>query len=295
MSLLLCAASLAALLRAPPIRALPADGTNSVAVVLGGDGTLTGSIVAWDTNGSALRYAIDGNFQPLVDSLPLNASTRSTILANLNASEANPLVAGLFGNHDGTVEAGEVAQFANLVTTEAQYFPSSFLNPTFVHLTVDGGGATAYTFTGLGLPGAVGPDSSTAPIAIEVNATYHFPISGNSHTVKLGWVVPAGFSLIAPGAVDFAVTGPAGLTISSTSGLGGANVQNDPFGWGTSTASGTVDPGTSGNATVTFGPAFPVGDILIVLAVAVPAGVVGAVLLRRRRRGRAPTPETPPE
>ncbi|HZY70704.1 MAG TPA: hypothetical protein VFF67_06990 [Thermoplasmata archaeon] len=292
-SVVVLAASAGALVRAPTARALPAVGTSSLTVVLSNDGTLAGSLVAWDTNGSALRYAIDGDFRPLLDLLPINASTRSALLANLNASESNPLVAGLFGNHDGSVEPGEVSQFADLVTTEAQYFPASFLNPSFVHLTVDGGGATAYTFTGLGLPGAVGPDRSTTPIAIEANVSYHFPITGASHTVRLQWVVPVGFSLVAPGPIDFAVSGPAGTSVTSTSGLGSAAVRNDPLGWGTSAASGTVDPTTDGNATVAFGPAFPIGDILVVLAVAGPAGVVGAVLLRRRRRHRPPPADAP--
>lgn len=181
------------------------------------------------------------------------------------------------------------------MTTEAQYFPASFLNPSFVHLTVDGGGATAYTFSGLGLPGAVGADSSPAPIALEANVTYHFPIVGSSHSIHLGWVVPAGFALVAPGSVDFSVTGPDGSSVTSTAGLAGANIQNDFLGWGPSSASGTVDPAANGNATVRIGPAFPVGDILIVLALAVPAGVLGAVLLRRRRRGRPTAPVPPPE
>lgn len=85
----LLAAGAGALVRGPSARALPAVGTSALSVTLQNDGTLLGTIVVWDPNGSALRYAIDGDFQPLVNALPVNASTRSGILANLNATESN--------------------------------------------------------------------------------------------------------------------------------------------------------------------------------------------------------------
>ncbi|MCI4344705.1 MAG: hypothetical protein L3J87_03675, partial [Thermoplasmata archaeon] len=81
-----------------------------------------------DGNGSALRYAIDGNFTPFVEGLPVNASTRSSILNTLNQTENSPFLAGFFGNRDGHVDAGEVTQFSALLKQEARLLPSaSFL------------------------------------------------------------------------------------------------------------------------------------------------------------------------
>ncbi|MCI4350264.1 MAG: hypothetical protein L3K15_01950 [Thermoplasmata archaeon] len=244
-----------------------------------------------DANGSALRSAIDGNFTPFVDTLPINSSTRSSILAMINTSEQNPFLAGFFGNRDGRVEAGEVTQFESLLANGLKLVPSSsFLNPTFVRVSLDGANPTSSLVGAFGFPGAVGADSSAAPLEIEVNVTDGFAsaTSGSAHTIGLGWSAPAGLGLIVNPTIQFTAQTPAATAIKGTTGLTGVSVRNDIWGWGTSSASGTFDPATSGNVTVSFENAFPVGDLLIATAVVAPILAVGVVwVIRRYRRARA--------
>jgi hypothetical protein len=272
----------------------------SVTLVYSSSAQLGVTVALTDTNGSALRYAIDGNFVPFVNSLPLNASMRSSILGTINSSEQNPFLAGFFGNRDGHVDAGEVSQFESLLLNGAKLVPSStFLNPTFVHLTLDGAAPTSSTLGGFGFPGAVGADSSSAPVEIDIdltdgfsgataptNASHGSSTGGNPHTIGLGWSTPAGFGLLLNPTVDFSAKVPSATSIVSTTGLTGERVANDPWGWGPSSASGSFTPATSGNVTVAFHDAFPVGDLVIALGIALPLVAVGVLLLRRRSRRR---------
>jgi hypothetical protein len=251
-----------------------------------------------DGNGSALRYAIDGNFTPFVEGLPVNASTKSSILHTINQTEDSPFLAGFFGNRDGHVDAGEVSQFESLLAQEARLLPSaSFLNPSFVHLKLDGMLPLSSAFGGFGFPGAVGPDSSSAPVDIDLNLTYTFAGNGSSgsdhaHTIALGWTTPVGFGLILNPTVGFTATTPAGTAITGTTGLSGSSVANDPWGWGGASTSGSFAPATSGNVTVSFHDAFPLGYVLIGLSAAIAVAAVAALLLLRRRR-RRPSTATP--
>jgi hypothetical protein len=255
---------------------------------------LSVSVALTDANGSGLRYAIDGDFVPFVTSLPLNASTRSSILSTINASERNPFFAGFFGNRDGHVDAGEVGQFESLLANGAKLVPSStFLNPTFVHLSLDGALPRSSTLGGFGFPGAVGEDTSSAPLLIDVNLTDDFSgatnsssAGANAHSIGLGWSTPAGFGLLLNPTVQLTTKAPSATAITGTTGLAGASVSNDPWGWGPSSATGTFMPASSGNVTVTFHDAFPLGEWVIGSGIAIPLLVVGVWLVRRRYRRR---------
>lgn len=264
-----------------------------VGVSVAGSGLVSSEVAFTDPNGSALRYAIDGNFTAFVQTLPVNATTRAALLLVL---ETNPYVQLYSGNHDGTVEANEVGLFEQLIVAEAKLLPSATLTAGFTS-TLDGAPPSSTTLVSLTLDNATGPDSSAAPITITAQASEQFAYSGTQHTLSFSLNATASLAGPVLPSLQVTVTTPAGTAITSTTGLANASTANDPLGWGSARTSGDYQPSTQSRATVQFSNAFPLGTVL---AVAVPLGVaalVAGLLVRRRRRRRAvppPEPTVPP-
>ena len=272
---------------------LPSTGrAASVNGTVSSTGSLALTISGTDPNGSGLRYAMDGNFSPLVDGLPINASAKSTLLAAINAQESGLAGAILFGNRDGSVEANEVTMFETLLQDATQFFPSSSLTPAAaVLLTLDGHAPTGSHLGAIDFTGAIGPDRSGAPIGISVAVTYDFSTSGDSHVLTLGTNLSGlalGASLIVP-SIDINLTFPSGTTVTSTSGFSSQTTDSDALGWSSPTVDGTFAPADASNVTVAYGPAFPLGDALLIGIPLVILGCVAAFLLLRRRRRRRTT------
>jgi hypothetical protein len=260
----------------------------SAGLTVGTNGSVAVALTLVDSNGSALRYAMDGNFTPIIDLLPGNASSHASIVAEVELAESSPLLAGLFGNHDGTVEPAEVGMFESLVRSEVGTIPTSaFTGDGILSTTLNGNSPGSAQFGGVSFSGAPGPDSSSAPIAVTTSLTEQYPSTGTSGTLGVDWNLSLGAfagGLAIPGPnVSVTVTGPPGTTITSVDGFQGPSVSNDPFGYAAPTAAGNLGTTPTGAATVTFQPAFPLGDVLIVVGVGVVAAV-GAVLWWRRRR-----------
>ncbi|MCI4327725.1 MAG: hypothetical protein L3K16_08880 [Thermoplasmata archaeon] len=270
----------------------------SAALTVGTNGAITVALSVADPNGSALRYAMDGNFSPLVDALPGNASSHAELLAGIEVAESNPLFSGLFGNHDGTVEPAEVGMFESLLESEVGTVPTATLTGDgLLNMTLNGVPPGSATFDSVGFSGAPGPDSSSAPITATTSTTEQFLPTGTSGTVGIAWNLSlgsVGLGLAIPGPnASVTVTTPAGTTITSTSGFQSAAVSNDLLGYSAPTASGSLGTHPTGSASVTFHPAFPLGDVLIVVAVGVVAAVGGVLWWRRHRRSPPGAPDAP--
>jgi hypothetical protein len=267
----------------------------SITGTIGGSGslglTLTGSVA----NGSAIRSAMDGNFTPFLHALPVNATTRATAATDIDLAESTFPLSSLFGNRDGTVEPNEVTQFSNLLEQEAQLLPAGSLTPTtFVTLTLDGATATSSQLGPLVFVNATGPVSSTAPLGISASVTYQFPSSGSDHTLVLGTNLSGANIDLAlfTGAVAISLSTPSATTITGANGLESTDIHNDVYGWGSASVSGNFAPGTASSASISYGPSFPTGDVLLATPV-VFLVVIAALLLIRRRRRRTP-PAAPP-
>ncbi|HEV2448973.1 MAG TPA: hypothetical protein VGU43_01010 [Thermoplasmata archaeon] len=289
------AAALAAvLLVGMPAAALVPPGPSPVSFILNPNGSLLANLTVEIPNGSLLRYAIDGNFTPLLNALPISAANRSNYEAQIAFLESNPFTAGDFGTNSGTVSSGEVGVFDRLVLQESAYLPSGALTGGFVFaMTLDGQKPSSASLQAFYALDALGPDSSAAPLNVSVTTQYSFPISGSSHTLGFSWTLPP---LLLSAYLDFDVTflTPAGDTITGSSGFGLTAVHNDVYGFSPGKFTGTLTPSGNGSANVEFGPAFPLGTILIVAAV-VAAGAIGIgfLLLRGRRRRRASLSTSP--
>ena len=250
-------------------------------------GQLSASLSVLDPNGSALRYAIDGNFTPLVDALSLNVSTRAQLLAQIAVVELN--FPALFGNHDGQVTSNEVVLFQQLLLREASLLPGSSMvtGSSTVSLTLDGAGPVSSQLTSVQLTGATGPDSSNASIVIASDFVDQFAPSGTSHTLTIS-VNPSATSsigaILAP-TLELSFQAPSGYTVLGSTGLSGTTTMNDFFGLGAGSLTGTFAPGTTSQASIQFAASFPWGYVLIGLAVGA-GGVVAALLWVRRRRRR---------
>lgn len=278
-----------------PAAAVGPPGPSPVSFILSPNGSLLANLTVEVPNGSLLRYAIDGNFTPLLDALPISASNRSNYEAQIAFLENNPFTAGDFGTNSGTVSAGEVGVFDRLVLQESAYLPSGALTGGLVFaMTLDGQKPTSASLQAFYALDALGPDASTAPLNVSVTTQYAFPISGSAHTLGFSWTLPP---LLLSAYLDFDVTflTPAGDTITGSTGFGSTAVHNDLFGFAPGRFTGTLSPSGNGSASVAFGPAFPLGTILIV-AVVVGAGALGLLLLalrgRRRRRAAPGTAST---
>ena len=265
----------------------------SASLSLDGSGALAVGLTGAVANGSALRYAMDGQFGPLITLAISNASQRATILAQINATLSNPLAGLLVGNRDGTVTGNEVTMFESLLAEESQFLPAGTLSGTAAFgLTLDGQGPTSEKLTAISFVGATGPDSSTAPIDVTTSLTYQFPYAGSSHTltfaINLTSVsIPIGLSA---GLVNVSVALASGLTVTSTSGFTSATTSNDPLGWGAPSVAGTFAPSTQSHLSVSFSPSFPTGDVLVLVVPLAVVGLVVLLLVRRRRRRRAAPP-----
>jgi hypothetical protein len=259
----------------------------SAQLSVGTDGSVGVAIGIVDANGSALRYAMDGNFSPLVDLIPGNASTHASALAQIETAESSPFLASLFGNHDGTVEPSEVGLFEQLLRDEAGTIPSAALTGGgILNLTLNGQAPGSAVFEGVTFAGAVGPDSSTAPITVTSSTSDAFLPEGSSGTLGVQWNLTLGGGLLAVAVpnVTLSVTTPPGTTITGTTGVTGAQVHNDPLGYGAPTASGLIGTTLTGSASVAFHPAFPLGTVLLVVGVVAVLAALGFFLWRRRVR-----------
>lgn len=277
---LLLGALLAASVAPPP--------AGSIALGLSGSGALSARAVVTDANGSALRYAMDGNFTPLVSLLVENASQRASILSQIAIAEATPIVGSFFGNHDGVVEPSEVTLFESLLEQQARLLPSTSLTGgAGVGLTLDGAPPTSVTLSGIAFANATGPVDSSAPIVLTTSLAYQFAYRSGAHVLALtlnNSSLPA-----APGnaSADFSVTftTPSAMAITGSRGFASGSVANDPWGLGTSTFRGVYATGSSTGAAIDFAPAFPTA--YAAAGVALAAGLVAFVLLWRRRRRAA--------
>jgi hypothetical protein len=157
------------------------------------DGSIVVSLSLDDPNGSALRAAMDGNFSPIVSLIPGNASSRASVLAQIQTAESSPFLAGLFGNRDGTVEPSEVAMFQTLLRDEAGTLPSGVLTGGgILTLTLNGHPAGSASFGGVTFDGAVGPVDSNAPVTVTSSTTNQFLPEGTTGTVAVSWNFSAG-------------------------------------------------------------------------------------------------------
>ncbi|HLY77131.1 MAG TPA: hypothetical protein VKT21_04535 [Thermoplasmata archaeon] len=281
-----------------PAWSTPAVGSaasSGLTMTVGRDGTVDVQLETVVANGSALRYAMDGYFGPLIESLPGSNATKASLLAQINSTESNPLLAGLFGDRDGRVDsATDVSRFGSLVQNEANLVPVSTITGVF-NATMDGNAASSERLTGISFSNAPGLDTSPTPIGVTATlaATYSWSGVGRGHTFVVGWNLPSlvgNLTLPAP-AVNLSFDTPSAMTITSVTGLDAAHLSNDPLGWGPASASGQYVPLLGHDVVIRFGPSFPTGDALVIGAIgaAVIAGVA-LFLLRRRRRGARATP-----
>jgi hypothetical protein len=270
----------------------PASG---ISLTLASNGTLAAGLDTVVANGSALRYAMDGNFTPLVEALPGTAASKSALLAEINATEA--LLPGAFGDHDGVVNAVDLQRFESLLMTESKDIPVSSITG-LLNVTLDGKAPFSDQLQGITFSNALGPDPSPAPIGVSADLALAFSWSGvgHAHTFEVAWNLPSilgNLSLPVP-AVNVSFGTPAAVTITSVTGLNGTRISNDPLGWGAGSASGQYTPLPGRDVVIKFGPSFPTGDALIIGAVVVAAGVGVGVWLLRRRRGRQRSEVPPP-
>lgn len=270
----------------------PASGIH---LTLSSDGTISAGLETVVANGSALRYAMDGYFGPLVALFPGTNASRAAILAEINATESNPLFAGLFGDRDGRVNTVDVQRFVALIDSEAKLIPVSTITGV-LNVTMDGNVPVSDQLQGVSFSNALGADDSSAPIGVTATLAVVFSWSGvgNAHTFQVAWNLPAilGNLSVPVSPVNVSFVTPAAITITSVTGLNATSVSNDPFGWGSASASGQYIPLPGHTIVIKFGPSFPTGDALIVSAIVVAAGVgVGLVVRRwRRRRRKSATP-----
>lgn len=271
----------------------PASGIH---LTLSSDGTISAGLETVVANGSALRYAMDGYFGPLVALFPGTNASRAAILAEINATESNPLFAGLFGDRDGRVNTVDVQRFVALIDSEAKLIPVSTITGV-LNVTMDGNVPVSDQLQGVSFSNALGADDSSAPIGVTATLAVVFSWSGvgSAHTFQVAWNLPAilGNLSVPVSPVNVSFVTPAAITITSVTGLNATSVSNDPFGWGSASASGQYIPLPGHTIVIKFGPSFPTGDALIVGAIVVAAGVgVGLVVRRWRRRQRKSA--TPP-
>ena len=276
--------------------ALAGAPSSGISLSLGSDGTVSSGLNFVLANGSAVRYAMDGNFTPLVDLLPESNASKASLLSGIQAAEADPLTAGLFGDHDGKVNALDISRFQSLVTTESKYIPTASLTGV-LDVTMDGTGPLSDQLQGIVFTDALGPDNSSAPMGVIATLAVVFSWNGvgHSHTFEVSWNLPSllGNLSLPVSPVNISFSTPPSITISSVTGLNESHVSNDPFGWGSASASGQYTPTPGHSIVIQFGPSFPTGDVLIAVAV---VGVVGAALalwLRRRHRRRRASTNAP--
>lgn len=262
-----------------------------ITLALSSDGTVATGLDFVVANGSALRYAMDGYFGPLIDELPGTNASRSALLAEINATENNPIFAGLFGDRDGKVNALDVSRFQSLISSESRLIPVSTLTGV-LNVTMDGKGPLSDQLESVTFSNALGPDNSSAPMGVVATLDVAFAWSGvgSAHTFAIAWNLPSilGNLSVPVEPVNVSFSTPDAITITSVTGLTGSHVSNDPFGWGSASASGQYSPLPGHSIVIRFGPSFPTGDALIIGGIAVALGVgVGFLLVRRRRRRRA--------
>ena len=251
-------------------------------------GALTASFSLVDLNGSALRYAMDGNFTPLILSLPLSATNRTLALTEIATLEAEPLLAGLFGNRDGSVDAEEVINFARLLEEGSRDVPDTLLTGVDgFNATLDGQAPTSLVLSSITFLNATGADTSSLPLTIQSDLAAQFGTVGSPSVLALDLPVSTLPTGVPVGllSVPVSFSGPAATTITSVSGLVGESTTNDPLGWGAPSAQGSYPLGSSSAIQFHFDTAFPLGDVLAI-GLPIVALVIALVLLVRRRRRR---------
>lgn len=295
--LLLVAAVVAVLVGAVGPGARASSPSNGIALSLSSQGVVAAGLTATVPNGSALRYAMDGYFAPLVDSLPISNASKASILSAINASESNPLTAGLFGSRTGTVDAVDVERFQSLVISEAKLIPLSTFTGV-LNVTLDASTPAGEVLEAIAFSNAEGPDRSSASIGTTATLSLTFVWSGvgKSHTFQIAWNLPSllGNLSLPVSPVNLSFGTPDAITITSVSGLNATRISNDPFGWGPASVSGQYTPLPGHTVVIRFGPSFPTGDVLVGGAIAAAVILAVAFLLLRRRRRRRSTPVAPP-
>ncbi|MFZ0830378.1 MAG: hypothetical protein WCB18_08745 [Thermoplasmata archaeon] len=296
--LLLLAVTVALMLEAFAPLAIASAPAPGITITLASDGSVSTGLETVVSNGSSLRGAMDGYFGPLIETLPGTNATRAALLAEINATESNPFTAGLFGSRSGRVDSGEVAKFQNLILSEAKLLPLSDFTG-LLNVTMDGRAPLSDQLQGIAFTNAPGLDNSSAAMGVVATLYVVFSWSGvgSSHVFQIAWNLPAilGNLSIPLQPVNLSFATPQAVTITSVTGLLGTQISNDPFGYGSASASGQYTPLPGHTIVIRFGPSFPTGDVLIggLIGAAVVA-TVAVVLLRRRRRQRAVTPPGAP-
>jgi hypothetical protein len=264
--------------------------TSGIALTLGSGGAIAAGIESVVANGSALRYAMDGYFGPLVDLLPGTNSTRAALLADINATEA--LLPGAFGDHDGRVSSLDLQRFESLIQSESSRIPVSSITGV-LNVTLDGKVPYSDQLQSIAFSNAPGLDNSSAPMGVTATLALDFTWSGvgQSHTFRVAWNLPTilGNLTLPVQAVNVSFVTPAAVTITSVAGLNSTRTSNDPLGWGSASTSGQYTPLPGHTVVVKFGPSFPTGYALIVGSILIVAGLLVGLLLLRRRRGRRPS------
>jgi hypothetical protein len=73
--------------------------------------------------------------------------------------------------------------------------------------------------------------------------------------------------------------------LTGSSGFAAVSASSDTWGWSSPNVAATYAPAMASNASLSYGPAFPTGDaVLVALPLAVVVLVATYVLWRRRRR-----------
>ena len=266
--------------------------SSSVQLSLTAGGVLSIQLNVTDPNGSALRLAMDGNFTILIDALPLNNTTRESLLEQIALLETTS--PGLFGDHSGFVSAAEVLKFENLVEAGLARLENDALS-SGVNVTLDGRPPISSAVDNVGFQNAEGAVTSSAPIYLLANLTQNFSAVGTGSS-DLAISVPTIASFdplvpVSPGPTLVSFVGPAASSISSVKGLSNVSTTNDLWGWAAPTSHGTFSSDSVGPVTFTFGPAFPWGDVVVVVVpVAAAVLIVAGLWTRRRRRRRAAAP-----
>ena len=261
------------------------------------NGELLSDARATIANGSLLRFAIDGNFSPLLGALPLNDSTRNSIAQAIYSAEGGQF-ATFFGNHDGRVEPGEVDSFQSLLIADSGVFPTwLILAGSAPSVTIDGQAAAAMQLVAVQITGGVGLDTSPAPVSIFAQRSDQYVYGSGGHLLTISWnLFSASTVLGAPRPLNVSLRLPDATQVESTSGFLSASTAQDPWGLAAASLSGSAQPSSAAPLTVRFSPAFPWAMVVIIVGVAGVAASLAVIwrVRRRSRRGRSTRNEVGP-
>ena len=127
-------------------------------------------------NGSAVRYAMDGNFSVLIESSNLSPEQKVLLYNYTSLLKTDPRFKMLLGNEDGVVTEQEIENFENLIkegskiSSSQMYFFSEYL----FTITIDNREPFDMKIMNIDFGGAQGPVNSTKSITTELYVIYNF-------------------------------------------------------------------------------------------------------------------------